>query len=32
MFDINIKLAQMTQNSWNFIVRKSSEEMAYFGD
>ena len=33
-FDINIKLAQMTQNSWNFIFRKltSTEEMAYFGD
>ena len=29
-----IKLAQMTQNSWNFIFRKSTstEEMAYFGD
>ena len=33
-FDINIKLAQMTQNSRNFIFRKSTstEEMAYFGD
>ena len=23
-FDIDIKLAQMTQNSWNFIFQKSS--------
>ena len=23
-FDVNIKIAQTTQNSWNFIVRKSS--------
>ena len=23
-FDVNIKIAQTTQNSWNFVVRKSS--------